>query len=328
MTPKSPSDPTADGSPERSGERPGVPTDGSNGADRADASPEVAGERSMARKLRDVLPPVSIVLLTILFIFAGWFNLYGPVNLLAWRGGEFPETEKDRPFYQQDLKDITRFQYENQPDHAVYFGAACGASEDDILRVIPPLPADAQIDEPRPPHGPEFIPNKKGLGNDSGKKDATNEEFNSHLDAFGDKVDCGGRWDAAFISFAMAASGIHFYQPEPGRDIESENFWLVTDVEQLMQVYRDRGAFFANPDFSPQVGDVIFYHYPGGLGVHANMIVAVTEDWITVGGDEFGKVGLASMTLRNRGGIVGYGASGYFEGAPLPSPAGAYRQEN
>nr|WP_240393986.1 hypothetical protein [Corynebacterium lactis] len=254
------------------------------------------------------------------------------MNLLAWRGGEFPPTEADRPLYQQALKDIARFQYENQPTRSVYFGTACGASEDDLLRAVPPLPADDALDEPRPVHGPEFLPPQNspingpeqgpGAGERSGQPGANGEDaqLNPRLDAFGAEVDCEGNWDAAFLSFTLAAAGVPLYMPDADHETASENFWLVTGVEQLMQAYRDRGAFFDNPDFSPQVGDIIFYRYPGGLGVHANMIVAVTQDWITVGGDEFGKVGLASMTLRKRGGIVGYGATGYFENAPLPSP--------
>ena len=61
------------------------------------------------------------------------------------------------------------------------------------------------------------------------------------------------------------------------------------------------------------MGDLVFYDYPWPFGHHVNMVVAVHGDVVTVGGDELGGVGLASMNLRNRGGIMGWGATGRLE---------------
>ena len=299
---------------------------------------ETASSQSILRRVRAAIPPASILALTAVFLFAGWFTLFGPINVLAWRGGTFPRTEADRPYYQQALKDIARYQYDEQPSSEVYFGLACGATADEIGGVIPKVgnhpdsDADPAADEAAAATATATRPGS--VRTTAGANQAA--KLDSNLDAFGSSVDCSGSWTAPFLSFLLASAGVPVYDvPEnskdtaPGGDENNNtsgddssaaataNPWLVTDVEQLMAAYKERGAFVTDEDFSPQVGDIIFYRYPAGLGVHANMVVAVQGDWVTIGGDELGKVGLASMTLRNRGGIVGYGATGYFEHAPL-----------
>ncbi|MDO5030665.1 MAG: hypothetical protein Q4E11_08805 [Corynebacterium sp.] len=286
---------------------------------------------SFLQRVREAMPPVSILLLTAIFIFAGWFTLFGPVNVLAWRGGTFPHTEGDRPHYQQALKDIARYQYEEQPSPEIYFGQACGADSEEIRKAIPKVGANPDSDAD-PEENAEFAAaaadRVAGITGDSatGGNDRAGESaegLNPKLDAFGNEVDCSGSWTAPFLSFLLASAGVPLYEASDSTQAgstassASANPWLVTDVEQLMQAYQDHDAFMTDEEFSPQVGDIIFYRYPAGLGVHANMVVGVQGDWVTIGGDELGKVGLASMTVRNRGGIVGYGATGLFENSPL-----------
>lgn len=306
-----------------------------------DDGQENASSPSMLQRVRAAIPPVSILVLTEVFLFAGLFTLFGPINVLAWRGGTFPRTEADRPYYQQALKDVARYQYEEQPSHEVYFGLACGATDDDIRRVIPKVgehpnsDAEPNADEDAAAAATTMPGSAPAAANKTSK-------LNPNLDAFGDTVDCSGSWTAPFLSFLLASAGVPVFdtpensaansatdnnsteqyntaqkRTEQNSTAATENPWLVTDVEQLMDAYKAHDAFVTDKDFSPQVGDIIFYRYPAGLGVHANMVVAVQGDWVTIGGDELGKVGLASMILRNRGGIVGYGATGYFEQAPL-----------
>lgn len=315
-----------------------------------DDSPETAPSPSLLQRVRAAIPPASILALTALFLFAGWFTLFGPINVLAWRGGTFPRTEPDRPYYQQALKDVARYQYEEQPSPEVYFGLACGATDDDIRGVIPEVGkhpdsyADPTADEGAAATAATTRPGSARMAaNQTSAAHQTSEStpnLDSNLDAFGNTVDCSGSWTAPFLSFLLASAGVPVYDAAEGpKDAEeaaatsdkrnadknsekntasaTANPWLVTDVEQLMDAYKAHDAFVTDKDFSPQVGDIIFYRYPAGLGMHANMVVAVRGDWVTVGGDELGNVGLASMTLRNRGGIVGYGATGYFEQAPL-----------
>lgn len=292
-----------------------------------DDGTENASSRGLLQRVREVIPPASILLLTAIFIFAGWFTFFGPVNVLAWRGGTFPHTEADRPHYQQALKDISRYQYEEQPSPEIYFGQACGADPEEIRKAIPKVGANPDSDAD-PEENAEFAAaaadRVAGIESESATDGNDRADgLNPKLDAFGNEVDCSGSWTAPFLSFLLASAGLPLYEaadssePDSAASAESANPWLVTDVEQLMQTYQDHDAFMTDADFSPQVGDIIFYRYPAGLGVHANMVVAVQGDWVTIGGDELGKVGLASMTLRNRGGIVGYGATGLFENAPL-----------
>lgn len=240
-------------------------------------------------RLRKNIPPASILLLATVLVVAGAITMWGPVNLLAWRGGTFPDTEPDRPLYQANIKDLAREQYQQQPDHSLYFGTACGATDEDLLLALPAgfsTPFEQNVDTPA-----------------------------DSLDAFGQEVDCKGSWDAAFVSWLLAYSGVPLYEfGEPG-----ENTWLVATTEQLVDAYKEHDAYIEDDQFSPQVGDIIFYNYPGPFGMHANMVVAVQGDWVTVGGDEPEGVGLAVMQLRKRGGIVGYGATGKLEGSPLPT---------
>lgn len=319
---------------------------------------------------------MSVLLLTALFIFAGWFTLYGPINILAWRGGTFPPTEPDRPFYQQAIKDVARYQYDEQPNPNVYFGLACGASLDDLNAVLPRVgshhdsDANSEADPGAVAAAAAYRPGANMSRAAAGVGGGDASDLDTSLDALSHEVDCSGAWTAPFLSFLLASAGVPLYGdpalagvgepagPRPGGPVPGANSgagpsagtsssngaanagaggtntgvgkradsdgapttanpWLVTDVDQLMQAFKDHGAFMTDPDFSPQVGDIIFYKYPAGLGVHANMVVAVRDEWVTIGGDELGKVGLASMTLRNRGGIIGYGATGLFEYAPL-----------
>lgn len=307
-----------------------------------DDGQENASSSSMLQRVRATIPPVSILVLTAVFLFAGWFTLFGPINVLAWRGGTFPRTEADRPYYQQALKDVARYQYEEQPSPEVYFGLACGATDADIRSVIPKVGEHPNSDAD--PTADEDAVVAAAATRPGSAPAATNQtsKLNPNLDAFGDTVDCSGSWTAPFLSFLLASAGVPVFdtpensaansatdnnsteqyntaqnRTEQNSTAATQNPWLVTDVEQLMDAYKAHDAFVTDKDFSPQVGDIIFYRYPAGLGVHANMVVAVQGDWVTIGGDELGKVGLASMTLRNRGGIVGYGATGYFEQAPL-----------
>ncbi|WP_246819381.1 MULTISPECIES: hypothetical protein [unclassified Corynebacterium] len=307
-----------------------------------DDGQENASSPSMLQRVRAAIPPVSILVLTAVFLFAGWFTLFGPINVLAWRGGTFPRTEADRPYYQQALKDVARYQYEEQPSPEVYFGLACGATDDDIRSVIPKVGEHPNSDAD-PTADADAVAAAAATRPGSAPTAANQTaKLNPNLDAFGNTVDCSGSWTAPFLSFLLASAGVPVFDtPEDSAansatdnnnaeqyntaqnrtaqnsTATTENPWLVTDVEQLMDAYKAHDAFVTDKDFSPQVGDIIFYRYPASLGVHANMVVAVQGDWVTIGGDELGKVGLASMTLRNRGGIVGYGATGYFEQAPL-----------
>lgn len=278
----------------------------------------------LGRRLVAAIPPWPILLLSAFFVIAATFTLAGPVNILAWRGGTFPPTQTDRPAYQQNLKNVTRVLYETQPDPAVYFGQACGGADAALTEALPELLFDDTLPYPS---GPVLGPVAPGDADSTAVPPKALDR-----DAFGDTVACDGRWNAAFISYSLATSGLPLFgdaaEPSVVPDavvVEtaaevSANPWLVTDVNQLWDVYQQRGALFTNEDFSPQVGDIIFYRYPGNLGVHANMVVAVGNEWVTIGGDELGRVGLASMGLRHRSGIMGYGATGYFAEEPLPLP--------
>lgn len=211
--------------------------------------------------------PWPILLLAFVFVFGAAITLWGPVNLLAWRGGTFPAPDPERPVYQQKIVEITRVQHEDQPDGSRYFtrgDAGAGPSE-------------------------SGIPPKDGAAPDP-----------------------DGPWDAAFVSWVLSEAGLPVRAEKPG----NPDAWLVADTLELAGAMADRGAYIdaeADPEFSPQVGDLVFYDYPWPFGYHVNMIVAVHGDVVTVGGDELGGVGLASMNLRNRGGIMGWGATGRLE---------------
>lgn len=308
------------------------------------------------QRLRAATPPVSVILLAAAFVFAGWFTLFGPIGILAWRGGTFPPTEPDRPYYQQALKDVARYQYQEQPSPSIYFGLACGASRDDLRAAIPQVgshpdsDANPDADPVAAAAAAASMPGAEvaaGVRNSrtEAKTAAARGDLDPRLDAFGHEVDCSQSWTAPFLSFLLASAGVPLYaDPAFGSATDTDTFsstkgasehprendtddgspttanaWLVTDVNQLIQAFKDRNAYVTDPSFSPQVGDVVFYKHPAGQGIHANMVVAVTGDWVTIGGDEHGRVGLASMTLRNRGGVIGYGATGLFEHAPLPA---------
>lgn len=223
------------------------------------------------------LAPWPILLLGFIFAFGAAMTLWGPVNLLAWRGGTFPETDPERPEYQRDIVDVTRLQYEEQPDPDRFFSPGPDGPLPDQTRIGP---ADGSAD-------PDFIP------------------------------DASGPWDAAFVSWVLNEVGLPIREPRA----DDPSAWLVRDTFDLADAYAARGAYIpaeAEPEFVPQIGDVIFYDYPWPFGEHVNMVVGVRGGEVhTVGGNELGRVGFARMGMRNRGGILGYGATGRLED-PFP----------
>lgn len=233
--------------------------------------------------------PWPILLLGFIFAFGAAMTLWGPVNLLAWRGGTFPETDPERPHYQRDIMDVTRVQYEQQPSPDRFFSPGDSGLAPDHSRIGP---ADGSED-------PDFIP------------------------------DASGPWDAAFVSWVLNEVGLPVREPRA----DDPSAWLVRDTLELADAFAARGTYIpaeAEPDYVPQIGDVIFYDYPWPFGEHVNIVVGVIGREVrTVGGDELGKVGYARMGLRNRGGILGYGATGRLEdpfppvdGFTFPGPGG------
>lgn len=235
----------------------------------------------MSESRRPRLAPWPILVLGFVFAFGAAVTLWGPVNLLAWRGGTFPETIPDRPLYQQDIMDVTRAQYQEQPGPDRYFSP-----------------------------GPDGrLPDQNWIGPRDGSEDP---DFAPAAE---------GPWAAAFVSWVLNEVGLPVREPYVG-DPEA---WLITDHRELADAYEARGAFIRaeeDPYLSPQIGDVIFYDYPWPFGGHVNMVVDVVGGEIyTVGGDELGRVGLSRMAMRNRSGIVGFGATGMLED-PYPGNGG------
>lgn len=214
------------------------------------------------------MPPWPILVLSLVFIVGAAMTMWGPVNLLATRGGDFPEPDPDRPVQQLRIVDILHAQYVDQPGPSRYFTRGTGQPEPSESDVAP------AEDSPQPP-----------------------------------PPDPEGPWDAAFVSWVLNEAGLPVRQETPA----NPDAWLIADTLELARAFDDRGAYLSAadaPEFSPQLGDLIFYDYPGPLGHHVNIVVGVHGDVVTVGGDEFGRVGLASMNLRGRGGIMGWGATG------------------
>ena len=60
------------------------------------------------RSRRFRLAPWPILLLSFVFVFGAAMSAWGPVNVLAWRGGEFPDVDPERPTYQQRIAEIGR----------------------------------------------------------------------------------------------------------------------------------------------------------------------------------------------------------------------------
>lgn len=232
------------------------------------------------RPRRFSLAPWPILLLAFVFVFGAAVTLWAPVNLLALRGGAFPDPDPERPVYQQKIMEIARVQHEDQPGGARYFTRGDVEAEPSENTIGPKDGADPLLDDASPdPEGP---------------------------------------WDAAFVSWVLNEADLPVRGERPGKP----DAWLIADTLELARAMADRGAYVSAedaPEFSPQIGDLIFYDYPGPFGHHVNMVVAVHGDVVTIGGDELGNVGLASMNLRNRGGIMGWGATGRLEGPLTPA---------
>ncbi|WP_295624299.1 CHAP domain-containing protein [uncultured Corynebacterium sp.] len=224
------------------------------------------------RSRRFHFPPWPIVLLALVFVFGAAMTLWGPVNLMAWRGGDVPPSNSDRPVHEQKILEVIRVQHEDQPGGRRYFTRGDAEHDPSEGAIAPKNGTDDPLD-------------------DAGR-------------------DADGPWDAAFVSWVLNEAGIPVRPEAPGKT----DAWLVTGTPELADAMAARGAYVSaedDPEFRPQVGDLIFYDYPGPFGYHVNIVIGGNGDNIlTAGGDELGRVGIASMDLRNRGGIMGWGTTG------------------
>lgn len=111
-------------------------------------------------------------------------------------------------------------------------------------------------------------------------------------------------WCADFISWVFYQAGTPFIHPDTG-------YWRIPGVQTLRAYYEELGAYHdINDEYTPQLGDVLFYfgETPDGDNAeHVAMVLAVDGDHVTtIGGNEGDGKGI----LRVRTDAYEYGVKG------------------
>lgn len=108
-------------------------------------------------------------------------------------------------------------------------------------------------------------------------------------------------WCADFVSWLYKEAGHPFRNPNTGH-------WRIPGIYTLKEYLQSMGAWHSEPDYVPQLGDIVVYD--GGLfGGHTNMVVGVDEGQIIVlGGNENNQIRLDKIDwTEGKYGVRGFG---------------------
>ncbi|WP_052280286.1 CHAP domain-containing protein [Nocardia vulneris] len=108
-------------------------------------------------------------------------------------------------------------------------------------------------------------------------------------------------WCADFVSWVMRESGVPLANPNSGS-------WRIPGVYTLQEFYAGADRFVRFGDYRPRTGDVILYSDASPFNQHTNIVLKTDADTVTtLGGNEFGEIGLHTFRLAEVPGIVGFG---------------------
>lgn len=109
-------------------------------------------------------------------------------------------------------------------------------------------------------------------------------------------------WCADFVSWIYKEAGLQFNNPNSGS-------WRIPGTITLRDYYESLGRFRAKEEYSPKVGDLMFYDNPSAFGQHVNIVVKTNDEGsvTTVGGNEPGGIRVLTHERHNELGFLGYG---------------------
>lgn len=108
-------------------------------------------------------------------------------------------------------------------------------------------------------------------------------------------------WCADFVSWLYKEAGHPFRNPDTGH-------WRIPGIYTLREYLRSVNAWHPEPDYIPQLGDIVIYD-GGTFGGHTNMVVGMDGDYIIVlGGNENNKIRLDKIDwTKTEYGVLGFG---------------------
>lgn len=109
-------------------------------------------------------------------------------------------------------------------------------------------------------------------------------------------------WCADFVSWVMREAELPLANPNSGS-------WRIPGVYTLTEYYQQQNRFAASDSgYQPKLGDVVLYSDDAQYGQHTNIVLRNDGGVLTtVGGNEWGKVGISEFTLGKDPGLVGFG---------------------
>lgn len=109
-------------------------------------------------------------------------------------------------------------------------------------------------------------------------------------------------WCADFVSWVYKEANMPFENPHSGS-------WRIPGTYTLREYYEASERFVAaGSEYTPVVGDLMFYDNPSPFGQHVNIVIQSKAGVVTtIGGNEPGGIRIVEHTNGDGVGFLGYG---------------------